>query len=519
MKTSNSIDDCLSTRGGHLFVEEVDAVELLQKFGSPLFVYSENQLRRNVGRFQKSFGKGWSQGTVKVMPAAKANWLPAVQRILVEEGCGCDVYSPGELRVALEAGFDPQFISVNGFPKDKEHIRNSIKAGARITIDSAEEVALIEETAKELDRVVKVRLRIKAPLTNAIQHSDFSGEGLVPSDIAALVYKNGLTPEDLIVIAPRLMKAKNVEIVGFHQHNGRHRPTIRYWQEQMKVYAQNIGRLCRLMNGFRPKEIDIGGGFAVPRDPFNAATHYSEPFQLAVLHLLSRGLYLFGNNVRYGIIAPLIGTIVNKPNRMPAPSIEEYAEACTRTLSEALAKERVDTRGTCLQLEPGRSMHGNAGIHLAKVCSLKNMTHPIRWRIIAIDTTEFWFTGGRYEHHLHDYVFANKTGAPMTGVADIVGRSCYGDRLLPTVPVPDVQVGDVIALLDTGSYQEVSNSNFNAMPRPATVLVKDNESLLIRRRETEEEIFQRDIVPERLKRNFAQAGSSVPVHSGVVREG
>lgn len=507
MRSADQIDDCLSTRGDHLFVEEVDAVELLQKFGSPLFVYSENQLRRNVRRFQAAFRKGWSQGSVKVMPAAKANWLPAVQRILVEEGCGCDVYSPGELKVALEAGFDPQFISVNGFPKDQDHIRHSIQVGARITIDSLEEVTLIEEAASGLDRIAKVRLRIKAPLTNTIQHSDFAAEGLVPSDIAALVYKNGLTFEDLAAIAPRLMKAKNVEIVGFHQHNGRHRPTTRYWREQMEVYAQTIGRLCRLMGGFQPKEIDIGGGFAIPRDPFNAATHYAEPFQLAALHLLSRGLHLFGRKVRYRVMAPLISAIVNKPNNLPAPSIEDYAEACTRTLSEELQKERIDTLGTCLQLEPGRSLHGNAGIHLARVCSIKNVTHPIQWKIIAVDTTEFWFTGGRYEHHLHHYVFANKTSAPMTGKADVVGKSCYGDRLLPTVPVPDVQVGDILAMLDTGSYQEVSNSNFNAMPRPATVLVKDNESILIRRRETEDEVFQRDIVPVHLQRHLHEVGA------------
>ena len=153
-----------------------------------------------------------------------------------------------------------------------------------------------------------------------------------------------------------------------------------------------------------------------------------------------------------------------------------------------------------MQLEPGRSVHGNAGIHLSRVCSMKKITNPIRWKIVAVDTTEFWFTGGRYEHHLHDYVFANKTGAPMTAKADIVGRSCYGDRLLPVVPVPDVEVGDILALLDTGAYQEVSNSNFNAMPRPATVLVRGNEAWLIRRRETEKDIFRRDSVPPHLQR-------------------
>lgn len=499
-KSTHRIDDCLSTRMGHLFIEELDTVKLLQRFGSPLFIYSEDQLRRNIKRFQSAFQSGWSQGSVKVMPAAKANWLPAIQRILVQEGCGCDVYSPGELTVALQAGFDPQNISVNGFPKDEAHIRRCIQTGVRITIDSLEEVNIIEAVANNLNRTVKVRLRIKAPLPDAIQHSDFSAEGLVPTDIAALVYKNGLTYEDLSKIAPRMIASKKIKIVGFHQHNGRHLPTTGYWREQMKQYARTIGRLCRLLGNFQPKEIDIGGGFAIPRDPFNAATHYSEPLQLAALHLISKGLHPFGKNVRYKLMSPLIDSIANKPNDTPAPSIEEYAEACTRSLAVELEHEGIDTRGVVLQLEPGRSMHGNAGIHLCRVCGIKKITNPIHWNIVALDTTEFWFTGGRYEHNLHDYIFANKTNAPMTGKADIVGRSCYGDRLLPVVPVPDVEVGDILALLDTGAYQEVSNSNFNAMPRPATVLVRGNEAWLIRKRETEKDIFKRDITPKHLQK-------------------
>jgi diaminopimelate decarboxylase len=119
--------------------------------------------------------------------------------------------------------------------------------------------------------------------------------------------------------------------------------------------------------------------------------------------------------------------------------------------------------------------------------------------VIVVDTTEFWFTGGRYEHHLHDYVFANKVDAPPLEKADIIGRSCYGDRLYPFVPIPRVDVGDVLAMLDTGAYQEVSMSNFNAMPRPATVLVTGNRAEIIRRAETEEDVFRRDLIPERLR--------------------
>jgi diaminopimelate decarboxylase len=71
------------------------------------------------------------------------------------------------------------------------------------------------------------------------------------------------------------------------------------------------------------------------------------------------------------------------------------------------------------------------------------------------------------------------------------------------VRLPELRVGDVLALLDTGAYQEVSASNFNAMPRPAAVLVTGARAEVIRRRETEEDVFRRDVVPEHLRRDVA----------------
>ena len=97
------------------------------------------------------------------------------------------------------------------------------------------------------------------------------------------------------------------------------------------------------------------------------------------------------------------------------------------------------------------SLHGVAdaiAVSGATVRNIKRLTSPIRYNVIVVDTTEFWFTGGRIEHHLHDYVFANKADAQPIEKADITGRSCYGDRLCPFVPIPPVEVGDVLAMIE-----------------------------------------------------------------------
>ena len=493
-------DDCLSTRDGHLYIEDYDTVDLARRFGTPLFVLSENKIRRNLRCFQESFEKGWTEGPVKIMPAVKANWIPAVQRIIVDEGCGCDVYSPGELSIALDAGFEPDHISVNGVPKDEEHIYRCVKEGVRITIDSMEEVALIERAADELGSTALVRLRLKPHISGFCKRSDFSPEGLVPTDIAAMIYKNGLSYEEIMGIAPQIVGMKNVELVGFHVHQGRHHPSTRYWQEQMKSFAYEVGRVCKALGGFKPQEIDIGGGFAVGRNPFNALTDHKKPVQLAVLHLLAKALRMTGRKGRDWTLSKVLERIVTRSTQKEAPTIEDYAEVCTRTLREELQKNGIDIKELTLQVEPGRAIHENAGIHLATVKNLKRITHPFRWSFIIVDTTLFWFTAGRLEAYLHDYVFANKTDAEMCGKADINGRSCGSDRLIPNVPVPEVEVGDLLAILDCGAYQEVSMSNYNAIPRPATLLVSGDEAWVIRRQETEEDVRRRDVIPAHLNR-------------------
>ena len=244
--TSRRIDDCLSARDGRLYVEECDTLDLVREFGSPLFVFSEDQLRRNVRRFHAAFQAGWPDGPVVVMPAAKANWLAAIQRILASEGSGCDTYSAGELTMALNAGCSPHLISVNGVPKDEDHIRRSIQAGARLTIDSLEEVDVIERAAAELGpagATAYVRLRLKPVLSRFIEHTDFVAEGLAPTDIAAIAHKGGLTFEQVMTVGPRLLKMPNVALVGFHQHHGRHKRSVRYWEAQMAAYAAEIGRV------------------------------------------------------------------------------------------------------------------------------------------------------------------------------------------------------------------------------------------------------------------------------------
>ncbi len=150
-------------------------------------------------------------------------------------------------------------------------------------------------------------------------------------------------------------------------------------------------------------------------------------------------------------------------------------------------------------------MYGNTGIHLSTVKTVKRQTRPIPYTWVLTDTTYFFLAGGVFEHNRHPFVFVAQPDAPSTQTADIVGHSCYADQIVLGARVPDVQDGEVVALLETGAYQESSASNFNAVPRPASVLVHGDQAELIKRGETIDDVYGRDLIPERLKRPVAKA--------------
>lgn len=493
--------DCLSSRGGRLYIEECDTVDLAKKFGSPLFVISEKQLRENVREFQRAFQKHWPHGRVEVLPAFKANWNLATRTILSEEGAGADIYSRGELEGALMGGTAPQRISVNGGGKSEETIRRCIETGVLITVEDLDEPELIDRIAGELGKKAKIRFRVKPDFPNLHKRTDFAQE-YASIDLGIQVYKSGIPAQYLRELGRKVLTMKNVELTGLHFHGGRHHASLWYWKGMMKRFGLLIVDLCEYWGEpgrpFKLQQIDIGGGFASHRDPHNKLEYSAEiiftwltwPF-VQLMRLMSAGL-------RYRLFDLIVKTMARIPYRGYAPTTEEYAEASLTTLRSVLEK-RIDLSDVTLQLEPGRRMYGNTGIHLTTIKKVKRQTRPMHMNWVLTDTTYFFLTGGAYEYNMHDFVVANRTEERPTQIADIVGHSCYADRILPLVKIPDVTEGDVIAILETGAYQEVSASNFNALPRPAVVLVNGGHAELIKRAETMDDVYGRDIIPERLQ--------------------
>ncbi len=496
--------DALSVRDGRLFVEERDAADLVEEFGSPIFVISETQLRRNLRRFRDAFVEGWPDGPVDVLPAFKANTALATRHILSEEGAGADIYSPEELAGVLTTGIDPALVSVNGGGKSREHLLNCVRAGVRITVEDVHEIDLIEEVAAELGTVAKIRFRVKPIVPKLWRRTDFS-QISVPIDLGVQVYKSGVPQEYLVEMGKRVFDMPHVELVGLHTHSGRHHPSLWYWQGLMTHFAKTVGELSRAWGGWQPQEIDIGGGMASPRDPLNKEFPRSEFVLMAFGYPLLVALRALGARIYHGVLGRLLPALTDhKPGPRP-PTIEDYAATITRTLRDGLHREGIDTKGVRLQTEPGRGLYGDTGIHLSRIKIVKRQTKPYPYAWVLLDTTVFFLAGGVLEHNRHPFVVANNADAPTTMKADIVGHSCFADEIVMSAHLPEIEAGDVIAILETGAYQDSSASNFNALRRPATVLVCGDEVEIVKVAETVDDVYGRDRIPVRVR----QAG--VPI--------
>ncbi len=442
------IDGALSIRDGYLWIEGCDTVELANKFATPVYVVSEDQLRRNVRKIRSILEKEW-HGPVQVLPSIKANFSLALRRILNSEGTGCDCFGPSELRAALTTGVDPRLISVNGSSKDTQIVETAIDAGARITLDSPREYDLVVETARRLGKRATIRLRLRPDYQGLAGRSDFFPELSIRA--AADHYKPGIATAGAAVIGTRALAEPSVSLTGLMVHLGRHSAHPEVWETMARTFADLVADLCERWGGWRPHELDIGGGFPSPRDP-------------------------------------------TSPAHEAAPALELTAGIAASTLRERLQERGLDPKGITLEAEPGRSLFADTGIHLTRVRNIKEQTEPTEWRWIETDTTEMFLADLLIEHARFTPVVASRANGDQTIRADITGISCGFDVLASQVELPPISVGDVIAFLDTGAYQDAVAANFNALPRPGTVLVTGSDARWIKRPETIAEVFARDIV-------------------------
>ncbi|MBS1881366.1 MAG: hypothetical protein JSS97_00240 [Actinobacteria bacterium] len=461
LKDALEVSDTLEVQGGRLHCEQAPLAEVAERFGTPLLVMSEGQLRANARRYREAFSSRW--GNSEVLSALKANPNLALRVILNEEDLGCDVFGPAELELALRSGLAGDRISVNGSAKARPLIERAVTCGAFLVIDSMRELRIAIEVAEEVGASAKVRLRLRPDLIGAEELSDLTRSDMTIRQAAAR-YKLGISEDEFDLVAELASGSEHIDLDGVHIHSGRHTHDLGLRTAVLRSATRTIGRIRKTAGRhWAPNTIDLGGGYAVRRDP------------------AGRGL----------------ATRSGRGKAEWAPSVEEYAETITTGLGEALREEGIDPDGVRLLVEPGRSLFGDAGVHLTRVANVKRQGGDAAFTWVETDTSQWFMMHGIAEASRWNAVVVDKAAEDCDEVADLVGCSCTVDRIIPDLRVPSaVAEDDVMAILDMGCYEFVSAGNFNKMPRPGMVLVSGERAEWISPAETMEEVASRDVVPD-----------------------
>ena len=290
---------------GHLEIAGCDVVELAERFGTPAYLYAEDDIRGRARQYVGAFER--RTDGFEVIYGSKALPCSAAYRVMREEGLSVDVASGGELRMALAAGFDPARIHMHGNNKSEDELRYAFDSGvAHLILDSFDE---IERAERLLDRPQKVLIRV-TPGIKPSTH-DYVQTGQLDSKFGF-----GLADDLAARAVARVRESPNLELVGLHAHIGSQIFELEPYVKAIEVIAD----FCDSVD-LAPELLNVGGGLGIAyldTDEPPSIEDYVEVkvngvqrvFDPAPTILVEPGRSLVGNA---GVTAYRVGTVKEIP--------------------------------------------------------------------------------------------------------------------------------------------------------------------------------------------------------------
>lgn len=420
---------------GHLTVGGMDAVELAQKYGTPLYLLDERTVRGHCRTFQQSIDDNYG-GKGLAVYASKALNCKEMCRIIKQEGLGIDVVSGGELYTALSVDFPPEKIVFHGNNKTADEIKMALESGVgRIVVDNLTELRTIEKMANELGKKPGVMIRIK-PGIDAHTHN-FIRTGQIDSKFGF-----ALETGEAFEAVKEVLEQKNVTLKGVHCHIGSQIFEIEPFKAAAEVMLGFIAKVKNQLS-YEIKELNLGGGFGIR--------------------------YLKDDDAKL---------------------YKTFMEQVSVTVKETCAGLGLNI--PFIMIEPGRSIVGPAGTTLYTVGAVK--TIPGIRNYVSVDGG--MTDNPRYILYQSEYsvAVANKINKPADYVATVAGRCCEsGDLVQENAKIQTPEPGDILAVFCTGAYNYSMASNYNRVSKPPIVMISEGKSRVIVKRETYEDLVRNDI--------------------------
>ena len=429
------------TTGAELSIAGITAKTLAKEFGTPAFFIDEADFRERALAWDKALKDSFGPHAGTVYYASKAFICTEVARWIKEIGIGIDVSTGGEMAVALAGSIDPSKIEVHGNNKSLGEIEKAISVGVdSIVIDSLYEIERVAAAAKKAGKVQAVLLRI----TPGIQAHTHESIATAHEDVKfGFSIASGAAWAAITAVRAH----PSLELRGIHAHIG----SQIFGYKSFEILSERlISLLAQYRDEFKSElpELDLGGGYGIA--------------------------YLPGDET------------VN-----PAEAMNALAAAVTKNCeAHKLQIPRVS-------IEPGRAIVGPTMFTLYEVGTVKDVTleNGTHRRYISVD-------GGMSDNirpslYGAEYttILANRTSTAPHVSSRLVGKHCEtGDIVIREIDLPnDIVPGDLLAVPATGAYGRSMASNYNHVPRPPVVAVKDGKARVIVRRETEADLLRLDI--------------------------
>ncbi len=418
----------LEVKEGHLHIGGADCVELADQFGTPLYVSCEHRIRQNIRAMQDAFPDA------TLLYAVKANGNLAILRIVAQEGMGADVFSLGELHLALLARIPREKILFNGNSKSLNDLEAAVESGVMVSLDSQMEAEQLSRIAREHGREVRVAFRVN-PAISVKTHPKIA-TGLKIS-------KFGIPHEQVVEAYGLAASLPNITPVGIHCHIGSQILSTEPFVEALERMMGLVEHITHM--GIELEFVDIGSGLGISYD-----------------------------------------------KSTPAPTPHELARAILPIFRQEC--ERIGVAPT-LVLEPGRYVVADSTVMLTRVNTIKH-AHVSFVGVDA--GFNMLVRPTMYDAHHHVVVANRADAPPERRYTIVGPICESGDVLARDRDLPPIEAGDVLAVLDTGAYGFSMSSQYNGRPRGAEVLVSDGRAELIRKAEGVDDLLANQLVPERL---------------------
>lgn len=420
---------------GRLSIAGFDAVELAERYGTPVYLLDIDAVRENCRIYRNAMNEHFGGGS-RAFYASKALSYKGIYRVAAEEGLCVDCVSPGELATAKAAGFPMENVCFHGNNKTDEDLKYALSLHVgRFACDCAEELAALDTIAGNAGVMPRVILRV-TPGIDPHTHKKIT-TGNVDSKFGTPIGTG--QAEELVKLA---LGCRNIELVGLHCHIGSQIFDVVPFSAAAEIMLAFIARL-KTTFGWVARELSLGGGFGVRYTEHDPKIDIAENIRLLSIKI--------------------------------------------RTVCETYGIEQPD-----IMLEPGRSIVAAAGATLYTVGSVK--TIPGFRSYVSVDGG--MPDNPRYALYGSEYTFVNATHAasPADFVCTISGRCCEsGDLLGENVKIAKPQRGDILAVLVTGAYNYSMASNYNRIPRPPLIELEGGRARIGIARESYEDLYRLDV--------------------------